>query len=641
MYAYDGAGRLEIISDGTDNGAVFEYNNLGMRTKLTYSVPGYQVVYEYRHPMKWLTLQENRFDNGVVISSFKYGSGADEIQSDCFDKVGNRLRMETHGLGGNEGMFSYGYDNIYQLKSELFDNTGSSVPGYSRTYEYDLAGNRLAKTEGGCSTEYAYNAFNQISRETPDNSRSGIYFDYSFDNNGNMVEKADNSSVLAERMSYDSLNRMQKYEYFGAEAGIDNAFYLYGADGLRYLERKGGSDPENSPTKGRMRWFLSGVDVIADYVASTQDCESNPELSKRYFTPFLDENFWVVDYENSAAYWYLHDGLGSVTEMFDNSGNLQNKYRYKSFGESLGILTAMLDWNRYQFTGREYSCSGQYYNRNRWRSLLLGLFTTQDPILSINAYYYASNNPLTFIDPNGDWDINNVLKILCCNGYEYAVKRMAQCKEITTFYTGSETWTYKRYHKNPNGSKGAPLLNAKGKQVTYSQTGAGGADAPSNTVFLEQDNPNTKEKVGDEAAAITVVHEVQHLVQTIPHPSTAKTKDERERLRIEREIDARRADEQFRWRMGYPEYIEGVRKILRIKTPEIKGTVPLINIKIFIPSITFRLRYLGMGTIRKWVDENYQGPASPWIDDEVGYTQKDGLDKIYASPDKWKCEGTK
>ena len=148
--------------------------------------------------------------------------------------------MNVSGAGANEGVFDYGYDSIYQLTGEAFDGDNNALD-YSRSYAYDLAGNRLVKTntENGSTvhTEYQYNNFNQLAKEIPDNSSAGIYYEYDFDENGNMTAKTDNASKTLEQMQYDCLNRMSKFLTFTAGAG-DNSFTLYNADGLRYIVRE-------------------------------------------------------------------------------------------------------------------------------------------------------------------------------------------------------------------------------------------------------------------------------------------------------------------------------------------------------------------------------------------------------------------
>jgi len=120
--------------------------------------------------------------------------------------------------------------------------------------------------------------------------------------------------------------------------------------------------------------------------------------------------------QNGQIYYYHKDGLGSITDITDASGNIVGSYTYKSFGEvylaSVGLAQP------YMYTGREYDPeSGLYYYRARYYDPKEGRFLTKDPIGfaggDVNLYRYVQNNPVNFIDPFGlmhQGFINQLLK---------------------------------------------------------------------------------------------------------------------------------------------------------------------------------------------------------------------------------------
>ena len=70
---------------------------------------------------------------------------------------------------------------------------------------------------------------------------------------------------------------------------------------------------------------------------------------------------------------------------------------------------------RYKFTGKEQDATGLYYFGARYYDSMIGRFITRDPIKgnymypqTLNPYVYCLNNPLKYIDPNGqrplDWE---------------------------------------------------------------------------------------------------------------------------------------------------------------------------------------------------------------------------------------------
>ena len=103
------------------------------------------------------------------------------------------------------------------------------------------------------------------------------------------------------------------------------------------------------------------------------------------------------------TYYYHRDGLGSVSEISDQSGNLVERYEYDVYGAPTifdsndNVLNASAIGNPYLFTGRRYDPeSGNYYYRARIYSPELGRFLQTDPlgyVDGLNLYAYVGNNP--------------------------------------------------------------------------------------------------------------------------------------------------------------------------------------------------------------------------------------------------------
>jgi RHS repeat-associated protein len=88
--------------------------------------------------------------------------------------------------------------------------------------------------------------------------------------------------------------------------------------------------------------------------------------------------------------------------------------------------------NRFGFTGHELdSESGLYYAKARYYDPFVGLFLSEDPLLgdpltplSLHRYLYAYQNPLVYIDPDGEESISTLIDqaaedcgVLGCAGY--------------------------------------------------------------------------------------------------------------------------------------------------------------------------------------------------------------------------------
>jgi len=107
----------------------------------------------------------------------------------------------------------------------------------------------------------------------------------------------------------------------------------------------------------------------------------------------LDERLWVVQ-----------DANYNVTAIFDNSGNVVERYIYDPFGQAT-VLDAnwnvrsagsAYDWLYLHQGGRYDVTSGLYHFRFRDYSPTLGRWTSLDPLS-----YAAGDDPINSLDPSG------------------------------------------------------------------------------------------------------------------------------------------------------------------------------------------------------------------------------------------------
>ena len=101
----------------------------------------------------------------------------------------------------------------------------------------------------------------------------------------------------------------------------------------------------------------------------------------------------------------LTDGLGSTTDLVDATGNVIVGYTYDPFG-AVRTQTTPND-NEWLFTGEQRDEeSGYDFLRARYYDPDVGRFLGRDAARQgPNAYGYAMNSPLMFIDPSGLWFI--------------------------------------------------------------------------------------------------------------------------------------------------------------------------------------------------------------------------------------------
>jgi len=114
----------------------------------------------------------------------------------------------------------------------------------------------------------------------------------------------------------------------------------------------------------------------------------------------------IIAQQQSERLYYVHDGLGSVRQLVDTTGQIETNYAYDPFGVPLvgGELN-----NPYQFTGEAWDAEVQpLFLRARYYQPEVGRFVTKDPWAgdyqrpgTLNLYVYTLNNPANLVDRSG------------------------------------------------------------------------------------------------------------------------------------------------------------------------------------------------------------------------------------------------
>jgi len=320
----------------------FTHDLSGQRTGLT-DPNGVTTTYSYT-PAGYLNNILARNSQQVTIDSFAY----------THDALGRRTTLTDLA-----GLHTYQYDDTYQLTQATHP-----VPP-TEQFSYDPVGNRL-----GTMVDLN-NALLEDSE-----------FTYTYDYSDNLIQKVKKSNGEITTFTYDYENRLTRVQYPGMDAQ-----YKYDALGRRIEKNVNGQV---------IIYVYDGLNMVTDYNGLWT------VRSKYVFGLGLDEPLSID--QSSILHYYHGDGLGSVNELTDASGNVARTYRYDGFGKIIA-QTGSLD-QPFTFTGREYDPeTGLYYYRARYYDPKAGRFISKDPIGflggDVNLFRYVGNDPGNWVDPFG------------------------------------------------------------------------------------------------------------------------------------------------------------------------------------------------------------------------------------------------
>jgi len=348
---YDELNRLTSITNNEGLTTTFAYDALGRRTSMTH-YNGVVTTYNYDAASQLLDLVHKH--NFTTINSFNY----------AYDKVGNRKTKAD-----NNGTANYTYDTL----NRLINATNPFLSNPLESFTYDEVGNRTDSNQNGLST---FNAANQLEGDAD--------FTYSYDNNGNQIQKTNNTTSAFTLYEYDAENKLIRV------VREDGSIVNYKYDGLgRRIEKEVDS-------------------VVTQYIYDNEDIlleldGSNNIVARYTHGPGVDEPLIIE--KGGQSFFYHADDLGSITELTDTAGSVAQAYTYSSFGK----IESQLDpafIQPYTFTAREFdSETALYYYRARHYDPLIGRFLQEDPLgvaNETNFYSYASNGPINFVDPFGE-----------------------------------------------------------------------------------------------------------------------------------------------------------------------------------------------------------------------------------------------
>jgi len=360
-------------------------------------------------------LQNKNVGNGIQLLSYRYNTRGALTHINDPQNLGNKLfalelkytnpQSATGLYNGNiaevdwatqsDGVlrrYSYQYDQTGRLESAVYQKPNETViatNAYNEKVTYDGNGNiqtllRFGSSDGHTAVKiddikYTYDGNRLV--EVWDSSGNSLGLDggdeMAYDVNGNLI--ADGAHFI-NKIGYNHLNLPN---LIGKQ--VENFKYLYSADGTKL--RSIHNETEINKT------------TVTDYIDGFQ--------YKNGVLQFVPTSEGYYDFLINLYIYNYTDHLGNVRLSYLNTPSrigIVDEKNYYPFGLQHQGYNKLEDSDyQYGFLGNELQETGMYDMNARFYMPDLGRFGQHDPLsaLSLDAYGYAFNNPINFVDPTG------------------------------------------------------------------------------------------------------------------------------------------------------------------------------------------------------------------------------------------------
>jgi RHS repeat-associated protein len=426
IYEYDALNRLKSVAEAAGGSAVqrvqtlaqaYAYDRWGNRT---INAAGTQNA-----PAAQYELDAGRNDNRL------YAPGDTAIA----DLAQRRMRYDAAGnltrdVCGNNALCARAFDAENRMVS------AQTIGGQSATYTYDADGRRVKRNDGVAEVWQVYGLSGELLAEyAKDALPNQPQKEYGY-RGGELLVTAEASSgwgpaptftgpdplgrgdrILLEHLTdlRTAVNELRRH------AGLSDYDFTMDREPVRKV-----TTVKAEQIRQLRRALEEALTRLGRPIGGYEHPSLTENVSPIYAADFQElrkqiRDAWRSDAGGVDIRWLVSDQLGTPRMVVNRTGSLAGvtRHDYFPFGEEVGAGVSgrttsqgysQPDGNRKKWatyerdeeTGLDYA-QARYYGSTmgRFTSVDLGPFTPADP-QNWNRYAYVQNNPLKFIDPNGE-----------------------------------------------------------------------------------------------------------------------------------------------------------------------------------------------------------------------------------------------
>ncbi len=280
---------------------------------------------------------------------------------------------------------------------------GTADGQFSRSYEYNNAGNRTVKYEDGVRTNYSYATLssqhtNQLSTAAVVGGQTTKYL---YDAMGNLTaafvdsnsnNTFDTASENGKAYAWNLAGQLTQVKVWSSGTNTDTAQYTYAHNGTGQL-----LDRTVNGVTTRFHW-----NDFSPYLEEDDSGDAEYSFFGSSLRFDLGSNN-VID-TSDDAHFFIKDEAGNVIAVADEDGALETQFEYDVWGNDLNnSFDNAQDINCFR-SGKYFDpISDLYYNQARWYDPQQGRFISESPIAPFaeEEYAYCHNDPVNYVDVNG------------------------------------------------------------------------------------------------------------------------------------------------------------------------------------------------------------------------------------------------